>query len=73
VAADRSGGGVRRSGQADRFAEACVAAIRDPWLRGLPLVGTVDQFVDSTDVLAVNDRSQHLRAFYDRIAGVPKP
>jgi hypothetical protein len=36
---------------AERFAGALVATIRDPVLRGLPLVGAVDQFVDSTDVL----------------------
>jgi hypothetical protein len=58
---------------ADRLAEACGAVIRDPWLRGLPLVGTVDQFVDSTDVLSAGDRPQHLRTFYDRIAGAPAP
>ena len=35
-----------------RFVEACVARVEDPWLRSLPLVGAVDQFVDSTDVLS---------------------
>jgi uncharacterized protein DUF4037 len=54
---------------ADRFADACTAAIRDTWLRGLPLVGTVDQFVDSTDVMRPSERPQHLRPFYDRIIG----
>jgi hypothetical protein len=54
---------------AGRFADACVAAIQDPQLRELPLVGTVDQLVDSTDVLSSADRSQHLRDFYDRITG----
>jgi hypothetical protein len=58
---------------ADRFVAACVAAVDDPWLRGLPLVGTVDQFVDSTDVLSATDRPQHLRGFYDRIAGATAP
>ncbi|REF38043.1 DUF4037 domain-containing protein [Thermasporomyces composti] len=56
---------------ADRFAEACVAAIRDPTLRDLPLVGSVDQFVDSTDVLAMVRRSGHLRAFYDALRRSP--
>jgi Domain of unknown function (DUF4037) len=37
---------------AHRFAEACLAKVTDPLLRSLPLVGSVDQFVDSTDVLA---------------------
>lgn len=58
---------------ADRFADACLSAIRDPWLSGLPLVGAIDQFVDSTDVLSAADRPQHLRPFYDRIAGTPSP
>ena len=35
-----------------RFVDACLAAITDPFLRTLPLVGSVDQFVDSTDVLS---------------------
>jgi len=35
-----------------RFVEACVARVEDPWLRSLPLVGAVDQFIDSTDVLS---------------------
>jgi hypothetical protein len=58
---------------ADRFVEACVAAVDDPWLRGLPLVGSVDQFVDSADVLSTSDRPQHLRGFYDRVSGAPAP
>ena len=56
---------------AGRFAEACLAAVGDPWLRGLPPAGTVDQFVDSTDVLSAGDRPQLLRGFYDRIAAAP--
>lgn len=36
---------------AGRFAAALVARVGDEWLAGLPLVGAVDQFVDSTDVL----------------------
>jgi hypothetical protein len=35
----------------DRFAQACLDRITDPWLRSLPLVGGVDQFIDSTDAL----------------------
>jgi hypothetical protein len=36
---------------AERFAQASLEAVHDPWLRGLPLVGAVDQFVDSPVVL----------------------
>lgn len=36
---------------ADRFADACFAALEDPWLRSLPPVGSVDQYLDSTDAL----------------------
>ena len=36
---------------ADRFAEACFAALEDPWLRSLPPLGSVDQYLDSTDAL----------------------
>jgi hypothetical protein len=37
---------------AGRFVEACLDALHDSGLRQLPLVGSVDQFADSTDVLA---------------------
>jgi len=36
----------------NRFVEACLAAVSDEWLRSLPLVGAVDQFADSSDVLS---------------------
>lgn len=49
---------------AERFACACRDAISDPWLRDLPLVGSVDQFVDSTDVLSVPGHTQALRALF---------
>jgi uncharacterized protein DUF4037 len=39
---------------AHRFTEALVPTIRDPALRALPLVGAIDQYVDSTDL---TDRS----------------
>ena len=50
---------------ADRFAAACRAAITDEWLRSLPLVGSVDQFADSTDVLSHGRRPRRLGALYD--------
>ncbi|MER6356709.1 DUF4037 domain-containing protein [Streptomyces sp. NPDC001634] len=37
--------------RAERFTQALTARIKDPALRDLPVVGAVDQFVDSTDVL----------------------
>ena len=49
----------------DRFAEACLAAIQDEWLKGQPLMGSVDQFVDSTDVLSSAHRSRCLINIYD--------
>ncbi|NED96600.1 DUF4037 domain-containing protein [Phytoactinopolyspora alkaliphila] len=47
----------------ERFAHACRAGIADGFLRQLPLVGSVDQFVDATDVLA-QGRARRLVALY---------
>ncbi len=44
---------------AHRFTEALVATIGDPAVRGLPPVGAIDQYVDSTDV--TGHRSADLR------------
>ena len=52
---------------ADRFTDACRARVEDPVLRDLPLVGSVDQFVDSTDVLNAPTRARRLRALYDEM------
>jgi hypothetical protein len=35
-----------------RFTDACLAQVEDEWLRSLPLVGAIDQWSDSTDVLS---------------------
>ena len=35
-----------------RFADACLARVEDEWLRALPLIGGIDQWSDSTDVLS---------------------
>lgn len=35
--------------RAERFTEALIARISDPAIRGLPMIGAVDQFVDGTD------------------------
>ncbi len=45
---------------ADRFTDACRARVEDPAPRDLPLVGSVDQFVDSTDVLNAPTRARRL-------------
>jgi hypothetical protein len=53
---------------ADRFVDACLDRLRDPWLEPLPLIGSIDQCIDSTDVLS--DRpvaagvAQRLRSLY---------
>jgi Domain of unknown function (DUF4037) len=48
-----------------RFAEACLEAIEDEWLRGVPLTGAVDQVTDVTDVLTHPVRWRRLRALYE--------
>lgn len=53
----------------ERFVDACLAEVSDPWLRSQPLVGSVDQFVDSTDAL-YTDRARRLGAVY---IGRPRP
>lgn len=45
---------------AGRFAAILSAGITDPGLRDRALVGAVDQFVDSTDVLAHADRARRI-------------
>lgn len=37
---------------AERFTAALTARITDPAISSLPTIGTVDQFIDSTDVLS---------------------
>ncbi|MCL2395810.1 MAG: DUF4037 domain-containing protein [Acidimicrobiaceae bacterium] len=49
---------------ADRFVDACLARVDDPVLRQLPLVGSVDQLADSTDLLSYPDRARRLLALY---------
>jgi hypothetical protein len=49
---------------ADRFAEACLATVTDPELRGLPLIGAVDQVVDSVDVLSSPQRCRLMAGVY---------
>ena len=47
-----------------RFVEACLEQVTDPTLRSLPLVGAIDQFVDSTDVLSGAQTYAAVRATY---------
>jgi hypothetical protein len=45
---------------AERFAAALITTIHDPALRDLPLIGTIDQFVDNTDILSHRTRTRFL-------------
>jgi hypothetical protein len=47
-----------------RFVDACLARVTDPWLKSLPLVGAIDQFADSTDVLSSPRRFRELGNIY---------
>jgi hypothetical protein len=49
---------------ADRLVRACLARVDDPWLRALPLSGSIDQCVDSVDVLEHADVASVMRALY---------
>jgi hypothetical protein len=41
-----------------------MAGVTDDFLRALPLVGSVDQVSDSTDVLSVGQRARQLRELF---------
>jgi hypothetical protein len=49
---------------ADRFTDACLATVSDPILRRVPLFGSIDQAVDSTDVLQTPERYRRLATLY---------
>jgi hypothetical protein len=49
----------------ERFAEVCFARVRDPWLRSLPPIGAIDQWVDSTDVLSYAPRARTTTLVYE--------
>jgi len=49
---------------ADRFVEQIRAAIEDPRLRRLPPIGSVNQFVDSVDILCSPELCRRLRRVY---------
>jgi hypothetical protein len=48
-----------------RFADACYERLSDPWLRSLPPIGAIDQFVDSTDVVSYPPRARRTAAMYE--------
>jgi len=48
-----------------RFVAACIERVQDPWLRRLPLVGAIDQFVDATDILEEPAASGRLQSSYE--------
>jgi len=50
--------------RSDRFVQACLRHVRDDWLKALPLIGSIDQVVDSTDVLEQTTVARALRALY---------
>jgi len=50
---------------AERFATACLATVTDAQLRSLPPAGSIDQFVDSTDVLSYPLVARRVRAMYE--------
>jgi len=57
---------VLRSG---RFVDACLERVTDERLRSLPLIGSVDQWADSTDVLSHPAVARRASAVYE--AGQP--
>ncbi|WP_350275152.1 DUF4037 domain-containing protein [Kribbella sp. HUAS MG21] len=49
---------------AGRYVEACLATVSDPRLKGYGLIGSVDQFVDNTDVLSQSTAYRRLVEVY---------
>lgn len=50
---------------ASRFVDACLDTVTDPFLKAQPLVGSVDQIADSTDVLSAVGTAKDLRGIYE--------
>jgi phage gpG-like protein len=50
----------------NRFVDAIRSTIDDEWLRALPLVGSVDQVTDSTDVKSYAAVAHRLRGLYEQ-------
>ena len=51
---------------AERFVDACLAQVRDAGLKELPLVGSVDQFADNTDLLSNPAAYRKLLNIYEK-------
>jgi hypothetical protein len=49
---------------AERFVNACLAELEDQWLESLPLIGSIDQCTDATDVVAYPEVARRLRSVY---------
>jgi hypothetical protein len=50
-------------------AVSALERVIDPWLRSLPLVGAIDQFVDSVDVLSGHRAFPRVATVYERWSG----
>ena len=48
----------------ERIVDALRTTVTDPWLRGLPLFGSIDQFADCTDLLSYWEYTARLHAVY---------
>lgn len=51
---------------AERFVDACLARVQDPELKELPLVGSIDQFADNTDLLSNPAAYRRLLGIYEK-------
>ena len=49
---------------ANRFANDALDRVSDPTLATRPLIGSIDQMIDCTDVLTSPDRASLLRSYY---------
>ena len=61
-----------RVAMADRFTHALLETVGVPALLGLPLVGGIDQAVDSTDVLSEPRRYRRLDGLYPGLTSSPR-
>ena len=50
-----------------RFVEACLECVTDEWLLSMPLIGGIDQHVDSTDVLGSPRVFREIGTIYEKL------